>query len=239
MTDRTLEIRQMAALRDWLEQQTLSAREAACLLVGVLPPERMGDEREFGAWLPGREAWAHAREAWAFGVKSEITHSETILREAGPPPGQSPQAYLSMGAKRGFSPPWLDAARADPACYSLLPIELQLTPPAERPIQTANRKKARAQWDADDKQVLMKGAGRGEFERLQARGFEGCTNKDGAPIIIRVALAVLEAIRKIEPDPECHPVPRTVERHVKKWLAEKRSDNARALSGNAGAHVAK
>lgn len=239
MTEETLVARQMAALREWLEQDTLSAQEAACLLAGVLPPEREGDERDFGAWLPGRKAWDHAREAWAFKVRAEIAHIETILREDGTRHDQSPKAYLARGAARNFMPPWLDAAWTDPACHALLPGALHTAPPAERPIQISNREKARGRWDGDDKQALMKGAGREEFERLRAGDFEGCVKKDGSPVVIRVALAVLEAIRKIEPCPEFHPSARTAERHVKKWLSEDRPDNAGALSDNAGAYMAK
>ncbi|MBW6506891.1 MAG: hypothetical protein K0B00_09095 [Rhodobacteraceae bacterium] len=239
MTEETLEARQIAALREWLEQDTLSAHEAACLLAGVLPPEREGDERDFGAWLPGRKAWEDVREAWAFKVKAEIAHKEVILRENESRHDQSPKAYLALGATRNFMPPWLDAARADPACHSLLPGELQTAPPVERPIQIANRKKAQDQWATDDKQALMKGAGREEFDRLRAAGFVGCIREDGSPIVIQVALAVLEAIRKIEPDPKFHPSPRTAERRVKEWLAEDRPDNAAALSDNAGAYMAK
>ncbi|HBZ44057.1 MAG TPA: hypothetical protein DEO85_08395 [Maritimibacter sp.] len=239
MTEEKLEARQMAALSEWLEQGTVTAHEAACLLAGVLPPERAGDDRDFGAWLPGCEAWAHAREAWAFRVKAKIAHIETILREDESRHDQSPEAYLALGAKRGFQPPWFDPARADPACHSLLPGELQTAPPAERPIQAANRKKAEVRWTTDDKTVVMKNAGRAEFNKLRAAGFAGCTREDGSPIIIQVALAVLEAIRKIEPDPAFHPVPRTAERYVKKWLAEDRPDNAGAQSDNAGAYVAK
>lgn len=239
MTERPRDIRQLALLRDWLEEQILSAREAACLFAGVLPSARMGGNGEFGGWLPGREPWEHAKEAWAFRVNAEISHIETILRESGLPTGQSPQTYLSAGVKLGFVPPWLDVARMDSACQSLLPSELQKSPPVERPIQTANRKKAQKRWSGDDKQALMRGAGREEFERLRAGKFEGCTDKDGSPVIIRVALAVLEAIRNIEPRPEFHPSPRTAERRVKEWLMEERPDNAGALSENAGAHVAK
>ncbi len=85
----------------------------------------------------------------------------------------------------------------------------------------------------------MKGAGREEFERLRTAGFADCIREDGSPIITKVALAVLEAIRKFEPNPEFHPSPRTTERHVKYWLEEDRPDNADALSDNAGAHMAK
>jgi len=235
MTEETLEARQMAALSEWLEQGTLTAHEAACLLAGVLPPECAGDKRDFGAWLPGCEAWAHAREAWAFGVKAKIAHIETILREDESRHDQSPKEYLALGAKRGFLPPWLDPARADPTCHSLLPGELQTAPPVERPIQIANRKKAQIRWEGDDTQALMKGAGREEFNRLRAAGFAGYTREDGSPIIIRVALAVLEAMREFDPDPASQPATRTAERYVKKWLAEDQPDNADALSDNTGA----
>ena len=239
MTERPREVRQLALLRDWLEEQILSAREAACLFAGVLPSARMGGSGDFGGWLPGREPWEHAKEAWAFRVNSEISHIETILRESGLPAGQSPQDYLSAGVKLGFVPPWLDVVRMDTVCQSLLPSELQETPPVDRPIQTANRKKAQKRWNDDDKQALMRGAGREEFERLRAKRFEGYTGKDGTPVIIRVAVAVLEAIRKVEPRPEFHPSTRTAERRVKEWLSEDQPDNAGAMSDNAGACMAK
>lgn len=121
MTEETLEARQMAALSEWLEQDTLTTHEAACLLAGVLPPERAADERVFGAWLPGCKAWEHGREAWAFGVKAKIAYIETVLREDESRHDQSPKAYLALGAKRGFLPPWLDPARAYPACRKYLP----------------------------------------------------------------------------------------------------------------------
>lgn len=238
MSERTLEARQLVALRHCLELPNLTVCQAACLLVGVLPPEKT-DDRAFGAWLPGCEVWEHGREAWAFKVASDIAHAETVLRDAGPPSGQSPGAYLALGAKLGFTPPWLDVARADPACHALLPPELQTAAPAERPIQTANRAKARKRWSEDDKQALMRGAGRDAFNRLQEGGFKGCTDKNGAPVIIQVALAVLEAIRKEEPNPEFHPSPRTAERRVKEWLAEDRPDTTGALSDSAKAHMAK
>jgi len=55
---------------------------------------------------------------------------------------------------------------------------------------------------------------------MSLRGFEGCAAKNGSVIVIRVARAVLEAVRATEPDPKFHPSPRTTERYVKKWLAE-------------------
>ena len=185
MTYRPRHVRQMDALPDWLAKSVWEARQAACLLAGVLPspkddfsPPTTADRAEFGSWL----------------------HE---------------------------------------ACLPLLPDELLLVPSPEKPLQIANRKKARIRWDSDDKHVVLRDAGRAEFERLRAQDFDGYKKKDGSVIIIRVALAVLEAVKVAEPDPEFHSSPRTAERHVKKWLELDRSDNAPALSDTAGVQVAK
>ncbi|MFU1477009.1 hypothetical protein ACM25N_04620 [Roseovarius sp. C7] len=232
---------QLESLQWWLERPVLGPHEAACLLAGFLPPPSIEKRRDrsFGAWLPGRKPLDHALEMWADIVELDISRIESILRDAKDPHDQSPQAYLSLGAKRHFKPPWLDAARTHAGCLSLLPEELLTTPPAESPLQISNREKAQKRWEHDDKLVLMNGAGRDEFERLRAGGFEGCTGKSGSIIVIRVARVVLEAVRAAEPDPKFHPSPRTAERYVKKWLADHKSDNAGALSDNAGACVAK
>lgn len=245
MTFRLRQVRQIDALRDWLEMTVWEARQAACLLAGVLPaendfsPATMADKVGFGAWLPGREPWEHAREIWASLVEADICRIETILKETGPRNDPSPRGYLALGAKLGFSPPWLKAAKLNEACLSLLPDEFLVVPSPEKPLQIANRKKARERWDTDDKRVLLRGAGRAEFDRLRAQEFDGYTRKDGSVVIIRVARAVLEAVKVAEPDPEFHPSPRTAERNVKEWLEFDCSDNASALSDSAGAQVAK
>lgn len=246
MTYRPRHVRQMDALRDWLAKSVWEARQAACLLAGVLPspkddfsPPTTADRAEFGSWLPGREPWQHAREIWTSKVEADICHIETILKETAPRHDPSPRGYLVLGERLGFSPPWLKAAKLHEACLPLLPDELLLVPSPEKPLQIANRKKARIRWDSDDKHVVLRDAGRAEFERLRAQDFDGYKKKDGSVIIIRVALAVLEAVKVAEPDPEFHSSPRTAERHVKKWLELDRSDNAPALSDTAGVQVAK
>lgn len=113
--------RQLAALRDWLERSSWSEREASCLIAGVLPPERNGDDRGFGAWLPGREVCDHTREAWRFKMTGDISHIETMFREVKAPHGQSPCEYLELAAKLGFIPPWLELAEADSESRKHLP----------------------------------------------------------------------------------------------------------------------
>lgn len=218
----------MRRLRDWLSRPNWKSTESAMLLAG-LDPELSFSETEGRWWLPGSDESLHSDE-----IADRLERARGLRL-----PLLTPEEAIVAALAKKHRIPWLDAARADPDCQSLLPRELQTAPPAERPIQISNRAKARGRWEADDKQVLMKGAGRAEFDRLRAAGFAGCTREDGFPIIIEVARAVLEAIRKIEPDPVLHPVPRTAERYVKKWLAEDGPDTAGALSDNAGAYMAK
>ncbi len=240
MSDRPLETRQLDALKDWLEATRWEVHEAACILAGVLPPERRDDKRDFGAWLPGREAWEHLREEWQSNVMSDIAHIEAMLREAKAAHGQSPKEYLELGANLGFTPPWLDVAVGDPECLNLLPSGVSDTPAKERPIQIANRKKSLKRWGEDDKRILMNGAGRAEFEKLHENGFAGHTHKGGEVNFASVARALLKAIAEIAPgEPDCLLGPRTAERRVKEWVKSKQSDSAPALSDNASAHMAK
>lgn len=222
------EARQLEQLRDWLSRPNWTSTESVMLLAG-LDPELSFNETEGRWWLPGSDESVHPDE-----IADRLERARGLRL-----PLLTPEGAIFAALAKNHWIPWLDAARADPACHSLLSGELQTATPMERPIQIANRKKARSRWDGDDKQVLMECAGREEFDRLRAAGFVGCTRKDGSPIIIKVALALLEAIRKIEPDPAGLPVPRTAERYVKTWLAGDLPDNAGALSDNAGAYMAK
>lgn len=153
MTERPLEIRQMDALKDWLRDGPWTVREAACLLAGVLPPERMGDSSDFGGWLPGREAWAHAREAWQQIVTADVVHIEKVLLENGPPKGAEPQDFLSLASRLKIIPPWLDAASADPDCAELLPTALQ--PKSARRGQSPSAKGGSTRPDAEVVALFM------------------------------------------------------------------------------------
>lgn len=117
---RDLKVRQMDALKDWLRASPWAVREAACLIAGVLPPERMNDTSAFGGVLPGREAWQEERETWREMVAFEIAHLETLLKEQGVPKGATPQGFLALAAQLDRNPPWLDAARADAEARALL-----------------------------------------------------------------------------------------------------------------------
>lgn len=113
MTERPLETRQLDSLRDWLSESSWTIEEAACLLAGVLPPERMGDSSDFGGWLPGLEAslpgceaWQPGLEAWRQIVSARIAHVDAVLRQQGAMKGASPQDFLLLGARHKIIPPW-------------------------------------------------------------------------------------------------------------------------------------
>lgn len=231
MNDATLEARQIQVLREWLEKPVLSVHEAACLLAGVLPPERLGDQRDFGAWLPGREAWEHARAAWNAKVKSEIALIETIIRDAGVPLGQSPGAYLALGRELGFIPPWFDAAYADPECREFLAPkamnasgEIEAAPKEKTARQIAASANANKRWAADDTRQMILGTGWQAFQTLRTGGFEEIERHEsgrwaGHLNINDLGRAVLEAIRDAAPDEaDIWPDPQSVKRMVKKWL---------------------
>jgi hypothetical protein len=109
MDDRSLETRQLDALNDWMEEVRWSVHEAACLFAGVLPPERAGDSRSFGAWLPGREEWDGNREAWEFTVGPLIEHFETVLRDENRIADRTPEGFLRLAIRLKIVPPWAEA----------------------------------------------------------------------------------------------------------------------------------
>ena len=121
-SDPELLARQLSALSHWLRLTSWTEHEAACLIAGVLPPERTGDTRSFGAWLPGREVSDPIREAWRMVVKSDIEHIEKLLKEAKTEHDQSPRALLDLGMNRGHTPPWLPVAAVNQECRKYLPL---------------------------------------------------------------------------------------------------------------------
>ena len=89
MEDRPLETRQFDLLNDRLEAPRWEIHQAACLLAGVLPPERnlagvLPPERtgsgDFGAWLPEQKPWQDNRVAWEFKVGGDIAHFKAVLK---------------------------------------------------------------------------------------------------------------------------------------------------------------
>ena len=242
--------RQLAVLKDWLSRSTWTPDQAACLLAGVCPLEGKLSDQGFAAYLPvgssdkylpGRMEWQHSPEVGKMITAGRIAELASFFGRTFSAENSSPGDFVVLGVKFGFSPPWLDYALNDPDCAKHLPIEVTKTTPKESRLQTANRKKALKKRDGDDKYKLIVGAGRAEFERLRAIEFHGHTPKEGRVNKSSVARAILDAIQDAatgEPS-SLIPNPRTVERYVSKWLAEDRSDNAGALSDNAGAQVAK
>lgn len=113
MTQRSREIRQLDSLVDWLSKSAWTPREAACLLVGVLPPEPdFGfDDRPFGAWLPSQEPWEPDREFWQKKIAAEIDQMERKLVSI-PNVGVMPPADLLAHLarqNRKLLPPWTSA----------------------------------------------------------------------------------------------------------------------------------
>jgi hypothetical protein len=234
----------MARLRGWLNADNWDPFESLAVLSGYDPDFSYGTSASALSLLPGSNDFYNvpqgSRDPDVLRVLDDGVDEQRRdvrgLRLTTMPPEEA----IAFALAKKVRIPWLDAALADPLCRGRLPIELHKGLPAERPIQVANRKKARKRWENDDRQVLMQDAGRPAFERLRAAGFEGCTRRDGSIITISVVRVVLAAIRDTEPDhPDLHPAPRTAERYVKKWMTEAQSANAGALSDNAAAHMAK
>lgn len=165
---RDLKVRQMDALKDWLRAGPWTVPEAACLIAGVLPPERMGDTSDFGGVLPGREGWENAREAWREIVASEIRHLSALLQER-VPSRATPQEFLVLAAQLDRNPPWLDAARADAEARALLPpgaVEGQAPARGTTPVREVASKGGKAKRDKDPQRAKFFP----EVERLAAEG---------------------------------------------------------------------
>ena len=232
---------QMAALVSWLQRPAISVSNAACLLAGVCPPERHISDRLHGGYLPGLQEWEIEPEIGRNLLANKIGELKTLLSETKTPNVRSLADFLRLGLLLGERPPWLEYVINDPECKKQLPPEITKLPPDERPIQKANRKKAFQKRDGDDKYKLLVGAGREEFLRLRATGFNGHTRKDGNLIKASIARSILDAIQRTAPDEPSSLMPslRNVERYVSEWLSQNTSDSAGALSDNAGAEVAK
>lgn len=116
VTDRSLLTRQLDAIVDWLLEPLWTTREAACLFVGVLPPERLFDSRNIGACLPGRQAWEIGeegspiwdaeRKVWRQIIAADVDHIEQVLRDDKRASDHTPQGHLLLGARLHIVPPW-------------------------------------------------------------------------------------------------------------------------------------
>lgn len=214
----------MRRLRGWLAERNWSPSQAVAVLCGFDPEAGRNTCAADMAFLPGVYAFYGVSDgsrdpddlrAMDAGIEEHLTFVRGLGLTT-----MSPQNAIVKVVAAGISIPWLEAVQADLECRKFLPKEALLEPSAERPIQVANRAKANAFWENDDKHKLILDAGRKEFERLQGSGFVEHTGPNGKPIIASVARAIQEVIADIEPNPKFHAEPRTVERHVKKWLEE-------------------
>lgn len=159
--DPDLVARQLLALRDWFELREVSVKEAACVIAGVLPPEKILDKRSIGARLPGVGAclpglieWEYNRELFDEVIADRIRRIEALLEEKRPFRGKSLSDFVVRGVAAGYAPPWLDAARNDPECREYLPPSLLYgeAQTNRRPLtgkQVAS-KGGKARWGNDD-----------------------------------------------------------------------------------------
>lgn len=113
LADRSLQTRQLDSILDWLREPDWTPWQAACLLVGVLPPEQAFgcDDRRFGAWLPGQEPWEHHRDIWEKKVTAEIEQMERKLVTIPNIGIMSPAELLGhlLRQRRKRLPPWAAA----------------------------------------------------------------------------------------------------------------------------------
>jgi len=237
--------RQLAVLKDWLSRPAWTPNQAACLLAGVCPIDDLISGQVFAAYLPvgkveaylpGRREWDHSPEIGKKITEGRIAQIETSLIQAFSPDRVTPRDFITLGMKFGFEPPWLDYALRDSDCVEFLPRDLTDESPERTSKNVTQQKKARQRWDNDDKRILLNGPGREEFNRLRQGKFRGHTRSSGEVVFASLERAIREAIKKAAPDEaDCWPEPKTIIRQVKIWLSEDQSDNAGALSENAGA----
>lgn len=128
-TERSREARQLDSILDWLLKSSWDPRQAACILVGVLPPEPNFaiDDRPFGAWLPGQEPWEHDRGMWEKKVAAEVNQMERKLATIPHVGIMSPAellAYLS-GRNGKLLPPWTAALLDSKSHAEALPARVR------------------------------------------------------------------------------------------------------------------
>ncbi len=122
---RPLEVRQLDALKDWIVTAPWTIREAACILAGVLPPERMGDERAFGGWLPGNKPWEVGREFWLQSLRDDIRHIETVLRDDKQVLNNTPEDFLLLASRLGILPPWAECVLDSKTHSAILSLKVR------------------------------------------------------------------------------------------------------------------
>lgn len=106
--DADLTKRQIDWLPYWLIRGHWTAREAAALLVGFLPPEP-GDARPLGPWLPGREPWEHGRKAWEWTVQRDLDDVCEWLKTISDLGTKDSWEVIKAAIEAKRTPPWLAA----------------------------------------------------------------------------------------------------------------------------------
>jgi hypothetical protein len=132
--DPMLVARQLAALREWLARPVLTVRQAACLLVGFLPPQTENDHRAYAGYLPPRKKWELGEESARKFYGDRVDEMETFLNEAPPPKLKTPRNFIKLGIKLDIVPEWLEYACKDDATRKYLPLEALFHSPSNAPL---------------------------------------------------------------------------------------------------------
>lgn len=225
-------------LRDWLERALWSGApnpigplpwpESACILAG-LDPEASADADPAGwSLLPGALAFygfnAFPRDRDGQ-VELHASVEEHIGRLLGLHLNTMPPANAIKAARAaGLTIPWANAAEGAGGRSA---------------FSKAQQERRRAQLASDDKQKLIKGAGRDAFDQIRNADFAGYRKPSGGVNVAKVARELRKAIVVAAPDePESWPDHRTLVKYAKEWLAESKSkDEGSANSESAPADV--
>ncbi|MBW4708115.1 hypothetical protein KX928_09980 [Roseobacter sp. YSTF-M11] len=121
--DPNLVQRQLRELRAWLSRPVITIRQAACLLVGYLPPERENDQRPYAGYLPPKKRWEKGEKAARELVADRIDEMQTILKELGETALKTPQGFIKVALELHIVPEWLEYACNDEATSKYLPLE--------------------------------------------------------------------------------------------------------------------
>jgi hypothetical protein len=120
--DQTLVARQLAELREWLSRPVLTVRQAACLLVGFLPPQTENDRRVHAGYLPPKQKWELGEESARKLYADRIVEMETKLKEAPAPERKTPRNFISLAIELNLVPEWLEFALNDEETKKYLPL---------------------------------------------------------------------------------------------------------------------
>lgn len=211
---------QRSILLELLARPYWSHKEAAWIITGVVPELTLGEDGWFV--LPGL---TYPRPERLADFHDEITRTISRLRQrllkVKNKGGMPPSDVISLAIALKESPPWLDIAKGDKACASLLPQSAFRSAPGNglSSSRMAQQKRRIEQHAESDMTKLINGAAKQEFDRIRAVNYSGFLKKSGDPNVAKIAKALRETIQEFEPAEESlWPDERTLRTYIKKWF---------------------